>query len=189
MDTCFKAYAACYHIHSAIDGALQICREHKLAGNNVQAITARLYRVATDLLKDVQLANPYVAKFHVPFCLATAVQYGSVGTEAFSEERTASEVLRDLMAKITLAHDPDLDKDHPAKFPAIVEIVTKAGAKHTARVDYPKGDSKNPMTLEELTAKFHHLAAHWPDEQRKRLVDQILTLEQADNMAALFDES
>jgi len=189
MDTCFKAHAACYHIHSAIDGALQICREHKLAGNTIQAITARLYRVAMDLLKDVQLANPYVAKFHIPFCLATAVQYGSVGTEAFTEERITSDVLKDLMAKVTLAHEADLDKDHPAKFPAIVEIVSKAGAKHAARVDYPKGDSKNPMTPEELTSKFHQLAASWPDEQRKRLVEQILALEHADNMAGLFDEA
>jgi 2-methylcitrate dehydratase PrpD len=112
-----------------------------------------------------------------------------VGIEAFTEERIGSKVLQDLMARVTLAHEPDLDKDHPAKFPAIVEIVTKAGAKHTARVDYPKGDSKNPMTLDELTTKFHQLAAPWPDEQRKRLVEQVMTLEQADNMAGLFDEA
>jgi len=154
-----------------------------------EILHADFYRVAMDLLKDVQLANPYVAKFHIPFCLATAVQYGSVGTEAFTEERITSDVLKDLMAKVTLAHEADLDKDHPAKFPAIVEIVSKAGAKHAARVDYPKGDSKNPMTPEELTSKFHQLAASWPDEQRKRLVEQILALEHADNMAGLFDEA
>jgi 2-methylcitrate dehydratase PrpD len=188
MDTCFKAYAACYHIHSAIDATLQICREQKLAGNSVQSVTVRLYQVAVNLLGKVQLANPYVAKFHVPFCLATAMQYGSVGLEAFTEERLASNILQDLMAKISLAHEPDLDKDHPAKFPAIVEIVTKAGDKHAARVDYPKGDSKNPMTTEELTAKFQQLAAQWPDGQRKRLVEQSLALEHVENMAALFDD-
>ena len=188
QETCFKSHAACYHIHSAIDAALQICREHTVAGNSVQAITARLYGVAVELLGNVQPANPYVAKFHVPFCLATAVQYGAVGVDAFTEERLASNVLRDLMAKATLAHDPELDKDHPAKFPAIVEIVTKAGDKYSARVDYPKGDSKNPMTSEELVAKFHRLAAAWPEDRRKRVVEQAMALEQVDNVAALFDE-
>lgn len=188
MDTCFKAYAACYHIHSAIDATLQLCRQHKIAGNGVQAINVRLYSVAVNLLGNVQLANPYVAKFHVPFCLATAAQYGSVGLEAFTEERLSSNVLKELMAKVTLAHDPELDKDYPARFPAIVEIVTKAGDTHVLRVDYPKGDSKNPMTLEELMAKFHQLAAKWAEATRKRVVDQVLALEQVDNVAALFDE-
>ena len=189
LDTCFKTHAACYHIHSAIDAALQICREHTVAGNGVQSLTARLYGVAVDLLGNVQPTGPYAAKFHVPFCLASAVQYGSVGLEAFTEERLASPVLRDLMAKVTLAHDPDLDKDHPARFPAIVEIVTKAGDKHSVRVDHPKGDSKNPMTSEELVAKFHRLAAAWPEERRKRMVEQAMALEQVDNAATLFDEA
>lgn len=189
MDTCFKAYAACYHIHSAIDATLQLCRQHTIAGNGVQAITARLYRVAVDLLANIQLANPYVAKFHVPFCLATAAKYGSVGLEAFSEERLGSNVLKELMAKVTLAHDPELDRDHPARFPAVVEIVTKAGDRHALRVDYPKGDSKNPMSTEELVAKFHQLAAGWPEATRKRVVDQVMALEQMDNVAALFDEA
>lgn len=188
LETCFKAHAACYHIHAAIDAALQICREHRVAGNGVQSITARLYGVAVNLLGNVQLANPYVAKFHIPFCLASAVQYGSVGLEAFTEERLASNVLQDLMARVTLAHAPELDKEHPAKFPAIVEIATRGGEQHTARVDYPKGDSQNPMTSEELVAKFHRLAAPWPEDRRKRMVEQAMALELVDNVAALFDE-
>jgi len=188
MDTCFKAYAACYHIHSAIDATLQLCRQHKIAGNGVQAINARLYQVAVNLLGTVQLANPYVAKFHVPFCLATAAQYGSVGVEAFTEERLGSNLLKELMGKVSVAHDPELDKDHPARFPAVVEIVTKAGETHALRVDYPKGDCKNPMTSEELLAKFHQLAAKWPDGIRMRVVEQVMALEQVDNVAALFDE-
>jgi 2-methylcitrate dehydratase PrpD len=189
MDTCFKAYAACYHIHSAIDAALQIRKAHKVAGNDVQAITVRLYKVAVDLLGPVQPSNPYVAKFHVPFCLATAIQYGAVGVDAFAEERLASKPLQDLMAKVTLVHDPELDKLHPAMFPAAVEITTRAGDTHSLKVEYPKGDSKVPMTTEELVAKFHDLAAKRPPPDRKRLVEQIMALEQVENVAALLGEA
>ena len=188
QETCFKAHAACYHIHSAIDAVLQCCREHQIVGDDVRAITARLYGVAVDLLGNVRLTSPYAAKFHIPFCLATAAQFGAVGLDAFTEDRLESKVLRGLMAKVALSHEPELDRDHPATFPAIVEITTRAGDTYAARVDYPTGDSKNPMHPDDLIAKFHQLAAAWPEGRRRRIVEQVMALERVENVAGLLDE-
>ena len=187
-DTCFKAYAACYHIHSAIDATLQICKGHTIAANGIQGITVRLYKVAVDLLGPVQPTNPYVAKFHVPFCVATAAQYGAVGLDAFTEERLTSKLLQDLMVKVTLVHDPTLDPLYPAAFPAAVEVTTKNGDRHSLQVEHPRGDSKNPMTTEELVAKFHAVADKWPQTERQRNLEQVMALEQVENVAALLGE-
>ena len=45
------------------------------------------------------------------------------------------------------------------------------------------------MKSEELVAKFHQLAGGRPEEDRKRIVTQVMALEQIDNVAALFGEA
>jgi len=60
-----------------------------------------------------------------------------------------------LIDKITLEIDPDMDKLPRS---GMSEIVTKDGKTYTARVDYPKGHPKNPMSDHELEVKFRS----WP---------------------------
>ena len=93
------------------------------------------------------------------------------------------------MGRISLRWDPDLGKDYPERWPAVAQITTRAGQTHAARIDFPKGDPKNPMTREELVAKFHNLATPALDEGRRRkTAEACLQLDQVENMASFFDD-
>jgi 2-methylcitrate dehydratase PrpD len=75
-------------------------------------------------------------------------------------------------------HDPELEKVFPIQWPASVAIVTNAGEVLRTRIDYPKGDPENPLTWEELIAKFQDLTAPVFDESVKgRIVDLVRSLE------------
>jgi hypothetical protein len=87
LSTSFKAHAACYHIHSAIDAVLEVRRKHALQPADVKSVRISLYPAALDLLEKVAPRNPYAAKFNIPFCVATALVYGQVGLSAFTADR------------------------------------------------------------------------------------------------------
>ncbi|MBI2000453.1 MAG: MmgE/PrpD family protein [candidate division NC10 bacterium] len=187
LSTSFKAHAACYHIHSAIDAVLEIRRKHSLQATEVKKVHIALYPAALDLLEKVEPQDPYAAKFNIPFCVATALVYGQVAISAFTTDRLHDPKIRGVMERISLARDPELGKAYPERWPAVAEITTRAGETHVARIDFPRGDPKNPMTQEELVAKFHNLATPaLNQEQRKKTVDACLQLEQVENLAGFF---
>jgi 2-methylcitrate dehydratase PrpD len=189
LSTSFKAHAACYHIHSAIDAVLEIRREHRLKTADVERVQLSLYPAAPDLLEKVEPRNPYAAKFNIPFCVATALVYGQVGISAFTPDRLDDPKIQDVMGRISLRRDPELGRVYPERWPAVAQITTRAGQTHAARIDFPKGDPKNPMTREELLAKFHNLATPALDEERRRkTAEACLQLDQVENMASFFDD-
>jgi 2-methylcitrate dehydratase PrpD len=189
LSTSFKVHAACYHIHSAIDAVLEIRQKHSMRPPDVDKVQILLYPAALDLLEKVEPQDPYSAKFNIPFCVATALVYGQVGLSAFTTDRLEDPKIQEVMSRISLRRDPELGKLYPECWPALAEITTRAGQTHAARIDFPRGDPKNPMTEEDLVAKFHNLATPALDEERRRkTVEACLQLEQVENLAAFFED-
>ncbi len=187
LGTSFKPYAACRHIHSAIDATLQALRGRQLPPREVERMTVRLYGAALDLCERVEATSPYAAKFNIPFCVATAVRYGKVGPEAFTEERLEERDIKELVRRVVLKRDDELDDAYPGKWPAIVELVTRDGRREEVRVDYPKGDPENPMSREDLAAKFRDLTRKIiPAAKAERFIQIALRLDELDNTALLF---
>ena len=63
------------------------------------------------------------------------------------------------MGKVVLQKDMRIEKNFPAEWPAIVQVQLTNGKQFKKRVRFPKGDPENPLTWQELSAKFHSLAA------------------------------
>jgi 2-methylcitrate dehydratase PrpD len=64
--------------------------------------------------------------------------------------------------------------------------VTKAGEVLKTRIDYPKGDPENPLTWDELIAKFQDLTAPVFDESAKgQIVDLVRSLEREGDLERL----
>jgi len=189
LSTSFKAHAACYHIHSAIDTVLEIRRKHSLKLADVTSVRIALYPAALDLLEKVAPQAAYAAKFNIPFCVATALVYEQVGLSAFTADRLEDPKINEVMQRITLVRDSELGKVYPERWPAVAEITTRAGQTHAARIDFPRGDPKNPMTREELEAKFNNLATPALSvDQRRRTIDACLNLDRVENLASFFGD-
>ena len=187
LGTAFKASAACYHIHSSIDAALLLREKHRPDPKSIRSVTVRLYGAAHRLLEPVEPTTPYAAKFSVPYCVATALLHGGAGPDAFTDARLKEKAVQTLLGKVRLVHDPALDAAYPEQWPAIVELETAAGT-DTIRVDIPRGDPKNPMSEMDLLAKFNALAGDLPLEDRRRLAETCLALdEKTENVAATLE--
>jgi len=119
--------------------------------------------------------------------VATALNYGHVDLDDFTEERIKnSEILR-FMDRISFREDPDLTRLYPQKWPSRVEIAMTNGERHEGYCEYPKGDPENPLSEKELTEKFHKLCGDIISRDEKdRIIELALNLEKLDDIAGIF---
>lgn len=94
-------------------------------------------------------------QFNLPFIAACAIADGEVTERQFTKERISDEKLHGLAEKIKVIADEALDSIYPEnRRPTHVLVRTKKGKTYEKRVDYPKGEPRNPLTDEELYDKF-----------------------------------
>jgi 2-methylcitrate dehydratase len=92
--------------------------------------------------------------------------------------------VRELIDKVTIEGDPELDKISPT---GISEIVTRQGKRYRLKVDYPKGHPLNPMTDQEIEEKFSSMAERlMSPSQTKAVFDVVWALENVDDIGALI---
>lgn len=183
-----KYHASCGHTHSAIDAAIQAVQGEKLEPDEISSVRVKIYSVALDLLGNVEANSPYLAKFSLPFCIATALVYGKVGLDAFTQGRIEDRKLRELMDKVEMEEDPDLSALYPQKWPAEVEIRLKGGRVLKGRCDHPKGDPENPLTEREVMEKFSDLTRGIITKERaSEISERVMELERLERLSRLFE--
>lgn len=186
-DNSFKIHASCRHTHPAVDLVLGLCSSEDIEAGEIRDIAVFTYGTALDITANFEPATVYAAKFSLPFCVSLALIKRSCGLADFTSEALGDTEIRDLMCLVTLAKDEELEGMHPSRWPARVEITTKEGRVYSGRTDFPRGDPENPVSADELAAKFHALAdGPWGKEKTDFLEEAILDLETVEKVADLF---
>jgi 2-methylcitrate dehydratase PrpD len=149
-----------------------------LSPDDVETVDLWIYQAAIDLLGNIDPKTPYLAKFNLPFCVATALRYGHVQLGDFTPASLQDKDQRELMKKIKVASGPDLTGTYPRKWPARVTITLKNGRRLDAANEYPKGDPENPLSEQELITKFKSLTeGTLPSPKADVILDHVLGLE------------
>jgi 2-methylcitrate dehydratase len=105
----------------------------------------------------------------------------------FTPEKIMDPNIRAQLNKVEVIADPEIEKVFPALQRADVQIETTDGRTFSTRLDYPKGDPRNPLTDEEIEAKFDALAAPvMTDAAAARLKEAVWNLEQQDSVTELM---
>jgi len=182
----FKIHSSCRHTHPAIDVTIDLAARHAIDPSLVSGIVVRTYRTAVQITENPAPGTIYAAKFSLPFCVALALVRGSCGLEDFSEANLHDTQIRELMGRVRLVVDDDLDAAHPAKWAVAVEITTRSREVYSGRTDFPRGDPENPADEAELIAKFRRMAISSRDEQTvNRLLESVMNLENVEDCARL----
>lgn len=182
-----KYYASCGHTHSAIEAALGAWRGANTDLEAIRSITVYIYQEALDLLEEVEAHTPYLAKFNLPFCVATAINFGHVDLDDFKAKRLTNSEILNLMGTISLKSDPELTRLYPQKWPSRVEIELRNGKRYSGYCEYPKGDLENPISEKELIEKFNKLSGDSiTKDERNRIIDFALNLEKVADVTSIF---
>jgi 2-methylcitrate dehydratase PrpD len=183
-----KYYASCGHTHSVIESILQATEANPIDAARIERVDVSVYQAALDLLENVEPSTPYMAKFSLPFCVATALRYGHVNTGDFIETRLQDPDLLQLMERIEIHSDPQLSLQYPFKWPARVEIITRDGKRLKGISDFPKGDPENPLGERDLIEKFRDLTKGLlSDRSTEAIVERVMGLEDVDDISHLLD--
>ncbi len=153
----YKAFPTEALTHQPISAAMQVCREADLTAEDITEILVETTVRGADILSDPSKYKPTTketADHSLPYVIAAAVADGNVLPDSFSDEKLKDPRIWDLLGKIKVVADPEIDALFPGVKRARVTITDKNGKSHTAQVDHAKGSPQNPMSDEEIISKF-----------------------------------
>ncbi|MFQ5599810.1 MAG: MmgE/PrpD family protein [Candidatus Krumholzibacteriia bacterium] len=189
-DCGMKAFPTEALTHSPITATLQLVRENDLRAEDVQEVHIESIARAADILSDASKYEPdsrETADHSLPYCIAAALADHMVTPQQFTEEKLRDERLRAQLRKVRVTANEEFEKLFPEKQSARVTITTTAGKKFSRRVDVPKGDPRDPMTMEELQIKFDALAEPVMSAGRRgELRDTVFALEDVERIGDLM---
>jgi len=163
LHTAVKPHSCCRYMQGPIDAILAMMREQHLQSGQIQRIDIAVLEAGWGIVAEPRdkKYNPESvvdAQFSMPFGAAIAVIDGAAGLDQFTLEKSKLRKVRDLMNKVVMVKDRRIEETFPKEWPAQVVVILEDGQRHEKFVRYPKGDPENPLTWDEMTAKFRSLA-------------------------------
>ena len=182
-----KNHAACGHGHAAIDGALQLQKDHGFTPDDVERIDAGTYGPAVEIVGAQETTSAFEAKFSLPYCVAVALYDGSCRMKAFTDERRADAKVHDLAKKVFVSKDDDCDAAFPKRRSAKVKVTLKDGTVHEFYAPTRRGDPDSPLSDQELSEKYRELAVPEIGSERAAALEQsVWSLETLKSVSELY---
>lgn len=152
-----KDHACCGHTFAAIDCALALRMQIGFA-EQIDRIEIETYTAACEVAGIAIPTTPFEAKFSIAFTVATALLYGKVRLEAFTDERLSDFAIARLLQKIALRPSVQFDAGYPALRGARMTIVLKDGEILEHVQTTRRGSPQWPMSDKDIAEKFVELA-------------------------------
>ncbi|MFC5747237.1 MmgE/PrpD family protein [Actinomadura rugatobispora] len=157
-----KPYPACHYAHAPVDALREILAEHPITPEEVDSITAFSDETGVALVLEpaadkVRPRTPYDAKFSLPYCLGALLVHGKVDVTSFLPSAVRDERVLALTPKV--GYELKQYSPRPDSFGGGVTLRTTDGRTHTAELRYQRGGEENPMSVDEIVAKFRANAA------------------------------
>lgn len=152
-----KFYPCCGSTHRALDGVLELRAAHDIRVEDVASVrTLVAYGNARNLCYP-DPTQEMEARFSMNYCVAVALHFGRVSLSDFTVLSVQRPEIRATMPLVTMEARPaDAEGSDPAsRLPHEVTITLKDGRVVSTSVLNAKGSSLNPLTAEDVTAKFN----------------------------------
>lgn len=182
MATGLKPYPCCRYNHGVIDAVVGLVREHGLALEEISSLDVYMSPLGHNLVGEpVDLKrNPATVvegQFSSYFTSAVAALDGCYNWQSY--EKLEDPVIRDLMA-VTTSHPTEEMRGMARR----VTIAMKGGQEFSKDVPLAKGEPENPMTWQEVIAKFTSLAqGSLGQSGAKRVVQAVRGVEQVEDLS------
>jgi len=187
----FKPFPAAHVIHPYISAAIRLRERHAIQPAEIESVDCPV----TGFI--VSIVCEPVAEKHAPasdshgrvslqYSIAEALYFGELGKRAYSDQSRRDPEILALARKVRYHVDPDYPG--PGRFKGAVRVMLKDGRQFEEVEEYNRGSAENPMSYEELRAKFDDNASGFlSSDARARLTDQIQNLERLPDAKTLVE--
>ncbi len=162
LECSMKAFPTEALTHTHITCALKAVTENNISYDQIQEVRVTTIARACDILFDPHKYRPdsrETADHSLPYCLAAALVDHKVTTQSFSDEKLSDPRIWEVIDKIKGEASEEFEKMFPAKQPSRVVVRTNDGREFAEYLEYPKGDPREPMSMEDLENKFNALSS------------------------------
>ncbi len=184
-----KPYPGCRHLHPSIDALADILKKERLDPSRVDRICVRTYKIAVET--EIHTLNGRGdAYFNLPFALAARLVRGTNDWDSFDEKHFTNPALLEIMKKVEVQIDPEIESLYPNQRGAIVEVRTSDGNVHSGRVNFALGEPENPLPDSVTREKFRQAAELFLSKKSMNRLETMLDISgPLDSAGAIFEAS
>ena len=183
----YKPLCTNFTTQAHIQATIALVKEHDIKPEEVESVTIRACRRETE--HTTYAAKKYPrngesADHSTYYGNALAIVERDFGPDSFKEEKFTDPVVLELIERITV----EIDENEPHLSLAGTSIITtKDGRVLEKHIDTPKGFMGNPLSDQELEAKFRAMAIKkMPSEQVDKLVEAIWNCDELESVNELI---
>lgn len=183
-DIGFKGYSACGSTHTSIDAATALrargLRAEDVERVDIEATTATYLHVGWPYEPD----SATRAQLNVRYATAVALMDGEAFVDQYSDSRIHDPATVALAGRVNVKAAPDLDALGKSGRHAIrMTVHTRDGGTLEAERTHAKGSPAEPLTRDEVLAKYHRLAGSRIGADRaQQLHDAVMRLDRAETL-------
>jgi 2-methylcitrate dehydratase PrpD len=180
-DIAFKPYPACHYVHASVDATRQLLDEAAIAIGDIEEIVALTTEAGVPMVLEPLASkheprSEYEAKFSLPYSVASMLLRGVVDVSTYTDDAIRDASVIELASRVR--YEVKDYETFPQAFPGGVRIVMSDGTIRERELAYQRGGPDNPMSAEDVVAKFRTNAALAVDDATARSVEEaVLGLE------------
>ena len=166
---------------------LDLIRKHGITAEMVDRVDVGTNHNMPNALIHHRPQDELQAKFSMEFCMAILLLEGKAGLPQFTDETVHRADVKAMIERVNFHVHPEAEAAGYDKMTTIIDIHLKDGRTLSGRADFGKGSPANPMSYDEVAAKFLDCAAYakWPVAKSKAIVEMVRGLEDAHSLNAL----
>lgn len=183
----FKPFPAAHVIHPYISAALRLRK--RVAPEDIRAIECPVTQFIVGIVceptsEKVAPRSDSHGRVSLQYSIAEALFCGELGKRAYSDENLRNPEILSLARKVHYNVDPDYPG--PGRFKGAVKLTLADDRVIEEVEEYNRGSAENPMSYDELRAKFDENASGFLSrDHRERIANEIRRLEHMNDAGKL----
>ncbi len=192
LDTYVKYWPVEYHAQSAVEAALGFPADFASDPDAIRTIEIDTFDAAYQIIaKDPEKWDPKTretADHSLQYIVVAALLDGDITRRTFDLERIREPRTLDVLQhRVAVREDLELTAVYPDGVPNRITVTTTSGDRRVREVTHPRGHAKNPMTDEELVAKYKaNVTDRWPPDRVAMVQHLVWDLEREGNLTYLL---
>ena len=173
--------------HPGMGLMLDLIRKHDIRPQQVARVKVGTNRHMPNALIHHRPKNELQAKFSMEFCMAILLLERKAGLAEFTDAVVNRPDVQKMIERIEFGVHPEAEAAGYEKMATLIDIELTDGRHIAGRADFGKGSPANPMSDDELAAKFRECAA-WgelPTATADKVVETVFNLDKVKSIRNL----
>jgi 2-methylcitrate dehydratase PrpD len=182
----YKPYPVCHFMHGALGAAADGAAGRTFAPEEIADVVVTVPVAGVSLVLEpaeskVEPRSEYEGKFSLQYSIASLLVRGHVGVSDFTDAAIADPDVLAVARRVR--YETHEYATYPQAFPGGAQVTLVNGSSFEADFPYQKGGPENPLTTDEIRAKFRENAAlALSESETTRLEEAVLALDERDDV-------